>query len=193
MSIIPTSKCRLWGVYEHHPNFQMSLMRSLWASSSSFQMSVMCSLYEHHPASKMSVLCSLYEHYEHYTLVVCVCCYEDSFSLKLMIFNDEWARPSWRPRTLLNASKHGSNWSRVLWLTNVYLVRTCDKLFNCLCSICLCVCVCVCTCSVLKSFHGILQCPASSALSLEHEIIAFMLIGLPYCPGKARILCLNSL
>jgi hypothetical protein len=29
------------------------------------------------------------------------------------------------------------------WLTNVYIVRTCDKPFNCLCSICVCVCVCV--------------------------------------------------
>jgi len=125
--IIPASKCRLWGGYEHH--------------HPASKMSVMCSLYEHHPASKMSVLCSLYEHYEHYTLVVSVCCYEDSFSLKLMIFNDEWARPSWRPRTLLNASKAWKQLKQVLWLTNVYIVRTCDKPFNCLCSKSVCVCV----------------------------------------------------
>jgi hypothetical protein len=131
--------------------------------------------------------CVVYEHYdEHYTLVLVA--NEDSFSFKLMIFNDEWARPE----------GHELYWSRsmeaklkqVFWLTNVYIVRTCDKPFNCLCSMYVCVCVwCVCTWSLLKSFHGVLKCPASSAPSLEHEIIAFMFIGLAYCQGKARILC----
>ncbi len=151
----PASKCLLWFI-RASSSFQMSIMRSIWASSSSFQMSLMCSLYEHHPASKMSVmcslhehhpaskmsvLCSLYEHYEHYTLVVSVCRYEDSFSLKLMIFNDEWARPSWRPRTLLNASKHGSNWSRFFGLLMCILS---GRVINPSTAFAVYVCVCVC-------------------------------------------------